>query len=766
MPRYYVDLDNNRLVTGSQSTQLAPTPKLYQGDKPTLDVELLTRTNGVLGYYTSSASAINVRVGTVGGSAVASALTFSTLTLSATATATAGLVSPVTATGTATLLGSSTASVTAVMNSPATGSLVVTFSQVQMPEIVSIIRGGFLDSLEVPTCGKNFSSAPSALVSYPDIIQSASNQFNLSGNGSTTLYTSNYSGAWPELLKASINMQVISSQGAQTQYYLSSATTFSLLATVNGPSVSTAPSAAQTNITNVNVSFDNTTLIQGNLNLVAYVIVAGDSTTYASGTFVSEKLSITGQAQLSCGLEQNKLQLGVANQGYSYSQSPDVFIVPSSADYDLGSSFIPTSAQVQGRTVVVTASAHGLSAGDYILSENMVVSVTTGGIQAGGFWKVNSATLNNFTFNIDRYACHPTTTVTLNCTKAKVYRVLFRSIATSVSVATSGLGYPKGTDIPFQINPETCAGKSVQGLVRVSNSGILTVASITCAGSGYSSSSTSFPIKVYKSVESITVTCAGAGYWDSENVPDVIVSNSTWDAYAPGATQSTMRAKILGNGQISVSILNSGYGYESAPSVFIGEPNLGNGIQKVSVVTVGTGYSDGTFSCVVATAPSGGTNAQVNFVKNGLAQSFIVVNPGRGYTTVPAVTVAAPDLGGQVSGFTITTSGAGYSDVPSVTLTGGGGSGAAATAILTNGTVTSITLTSQGSGYTSAPAVALAAPPSSVYYSKQIDFSTASVTTFLGGNSSASAYLQLEEKRGSDTTVLAQVPVTIQARVS
>jgi hypothetical protein len=123
-------------------------------------------------------------------------------------------------------------------------------------------------------------------------------------------------------------------------------------------------------------------------------------------------------------------------------------------------------------------------------------------------------------------------------------------------------------------------------------------------------------------------------------------------------------------------------------------------------------------------------------------------------------------LGGQVSGFTIVTAGNGYSDTPSITLTGGGGSGAAATAILTNGTVTSITLTSQGSGYTSAPAVALAAPPSSVYYSKQIDLSGASVTTLLSGNSSASAYFQVEEKRGSDTTVLAQLPVTIQARIS
>jgi hypothetical protein len=156
----------------------------------------------------------------------------------------------------------------------------------------------------------------------------------------------------------------------------------------------------------------------------------------------------------------------------------------------------------------------------------------------------------------------------------------------------------------------------------------------------------------------------------------------------------------------------------------------------------------------------------VNFVKSGTSQSFAIVNPGRGYTSAPGVIVTKPNLGGQVSAFTVTCKGAGFLISPAITLTGGGGSGAAAVANIENGSITTISITTGGTGYTSAPAVSIDAPASSAYYRKQIDLSVASVATLLGGNSSASAYLQIEEKSGSDTTILAQVPVTIQARIS
>ena len=51
--------------------------------------------------------------------------------------------------------------------------------------------------------------------------------------------------------------------------------------------------------------------------------------------------------------------------------------------------------------------------------------------------------------------------------------------------------------------------------------------------------------------------------------------------------------------------------------------------------------------------------------------------------------------------------GSSYSSVPTVAFSGGGGSGATATAVLTSQTVTSITITNIGSGYTTIPTIAI-----------------------------------------------------------
>ena len=54
---------------------------------------------------------------------------------------------------------------------------------------------------------------------------------------------------------------------------------------------------------------------------------------------------------------------------------------------------------------------------------------------------------------------------------------------------------------------------------------------------------------------------------------------------------------------------------------------------------------------------------------------------------------------------TITAGGSSYETAPTVVITGGGGTGAVATATIASGAVTSITVTNKGSGYTSAPTI-------------------------------------------------------------
>lgn len=64
--------------------------------------------------------------------------------------------------------------------------------------------------------------------------------------------------------------------------------------------------------------------------------------------------------------------------------------------------------------------------------------------------------------------------------------------------------------------------------------------------------------------------------------------------------------------------------------------------------------------------------------------------------------------GGGVESVTVTAGGSAYvQSTTSVTITGGGGTGATAEAVVAGGVVTGITITNQGSGYTTVPTVAV-----------------------------------------------------------
>ncbi len=60
---------------------------------------------------------------------------------------------------------------------------------------------------------------------------------------------------------------------------------------------------------------------------------------------------------------------------------------------------------------------------------------------------------------------------------------------------------------------------------------------------------------------------------------------------------------------------------------------------------------------------------------------------------------------GKVISIEMTNAGSGYTSAPTVSFSGGGGSGAAATAVLSGTTVAGVVITNQGSGYTAAPTV-------------------------------------------------------------
>lgn len=80
---------------------------------------------------------------------------------------------------------------------------------------------------------------------------------------------------------------------------------------------------------------------------------------------------------------------------------------------------------------------------------------------------------------------------------------------------------------------------------------------------------------------------------------------------------------------------------------------------------------------------------------SGFIDSATVTNQGSGYTTNPTVTVSAPEhpdgttaqvsitrAGNVITGIAVTNSGWGYTSAPTITFTGGGGTGASATATI------------------------------------------------------------------------------------
>lgn len=84
------------------------------------------------------------------------------------------------------------------------------------------------------------------------------------------------------------------------------------------------------------------------------------------------------------------------------------------------------------------------------------------------------------------------------------------------------------------------------------------------------------------------------------------------------------------------------------------------------------------------------------------SERAVIVDSTNGYYTWDGATLYSPGAVGTVS---VTVGGTGYTAVPVIGFTGGGGTGATATASITGSAVVSITLVGAGSGYTSAPTV-------------------------------------------------------------
>jgi hypothetical protein len=128
-------------------------------------------------------------------------------------------------------------------------------------------------------------------------------------------------------------------------------------------------------------------------------------------------------------------------------------------------------------------------------------------------------------------------------------------------------------------------------------------------------------------------------------------------------------------------------------------------------------------------------SAVLGFNTEGSIRLITLSNRGGGYSAIPTIGVSSAPAGGvtgiltatmisginvcnlnissnlkSVQSVVITNPGAGYTLAPTLQITGGGGSGAAGTVFIGDGTVGIVTLSDAGSGYTTAPTVTITAP--------------------------------------------------------
>jgi hypothetical protein len=158
-------------------------------------------------------------------------------------------------------------------------------------------------------------------------------------------------------------------------------------------------------------------------------------------------------------------------------------------------------------------------------------------------------------------------------------------------------------------------------------------------------------------VRKITLTNRGSGY---TSVPLVAISSAPFGGLTATGIATMISGIVDCNGVASdkiqgVELINSGYGYTSAPSVaFIGGGGVGaaatteiaDGVLGIITITNGgSGYTSPPL--VTISSPGIGTTALAvaSVSAAGTVNSIRIVDAGIGYTIAPTITIASPSIG-------------------------------------------------------------------------------------------------------------------------
>lgn len=226
-------------------------------------------------------------------------------------------------------------------------------------------------------------------------------------------------------------------------------------------------------------------------------------------------------------------------------------------------------------------------------------------------------------------------------------------------------------------------------------------------------------------VTAVQIVNAGAGY---NNVPSVVFAGGT------PSTPATAVASIANGRVTGITVNDPGVGYQETPTVSL-SGGIGSGVKfdvgvlgrvyGIDITNVGSGYTSNatTAPTLVFSSAQGLTGAVVALSVNdrGQISGGQVISAGTGATT-SGVTASVTGGGGadaavgvrmayQVASLTASSTGSGYYTPPVITFrpskTDSLGSGAAATAVVADGSVTGATVYAGGEYYDIPTAVVL-----------------------------------------------------------
>ena len=274
---------------------------------------------------------------------------------------------------------------------------------------------------------------------------------------------------------------------------------------------------------------------------------------------------------------------------------------------------------------------------------------------------------------------------------------IFAANEDPIIVPETAYGSPTDTYVRIQDNSIAFFNNSALAGLKLTNPGAgyalpAPVVTIAAPASGTQATATA---TIGAAVKSIAITNPGANY---TSPPTVSFNNAGTNGTGAAGT-----AVLAPRSVASFTVTAGGSGYTTAPTVTIAPP---------------AGCVINTTTCVRATATA---TVKANGQRNVTGLTLTLA--GAGYTSVPAVSFSGGGGTGAaatavltrvaVASVTITNGGSGYTSAPTVAFSGGGGAGAAGTAVMTPIVVTGLTLTNAGSGYNAAPAVTIGAPPCS-----------------------------------------------------